>query len=285
MPTTPYVTAAEFAAHPTYLDLDDLRSGVSDPAAQTAELTNLLLTASAWADGECNQPLAAHQVTTTTRGRIDQDGILRVHAFNHPVLAVSSLAYGPTPFALTTPDTSRQWALEGETNNVLLNTGHAFPAGQWLTVQWTYVAGWVSTVLTTDAPAEAGSLTVADPTGILPGTSYRLWEPGSEETITISPSYTPPAATTPPTATAVPLARPTTFAHTAGAGWSGMPADMRLAVVNYTVSLLMRPDTTAEDAYPDTSLAATTRQQDSRRDGSGLVAEAKRILNTYARRV
>jgi hypothetical protein len=64
-----------------------------------------------------------------------------------------------------------------------------------------------------------------------------------------------------------------------------MPADMRLAIANYTISLLARPDTTAEDSFPNTGLASNTRKNDPRKTGSGLAAEAARILNSYARRV
>ena len=73
------------------------------------------------------------------------------------------------------------------------------------------------------------------------------------------------------------------FAHTAGSDLSGMPADMRLAVINYAVAQLLRPDTSSEDAYPDTRLSSGTRQADPRQDGSGLVVEAVRILTRYAR--
>jgi hypothetical protein len=142
------------------------------------------------------------------------------------------------------------------------------------------VAGWVSTLLAADAQPGDTTLDVADATGILPGGSYRLWEPGREEAVTVAPSWTP--ATGP---ASVPLAAPTRYAHDEGGSWSAMPADMRLAIINYAVAQLMRPDTAAEDAFPDTSLSPGTRQQDSRQDGSGLVAEAERILSSYARRM
>jgi hypothetical protein len=283
VPTDPYVTAAEFAAHPTYLDLDDLRSGISDPAAQTAELTNLLLMASAWADGECNQPLGAHQVVAQTPGRTDRDGILRVHAFYGPVLSVSSLAYGRTPFSLMST-AAPQWAPEGETQNLLFPIG---PGPWWpgarLSTSVTYVAGWVSTTLAAAASAGATSLTVTDPTGILPGATYRLWEPGAEESVTVSSAFVPPAVSAPAAPVPVPLAAPTVHDHTAGSGWSGLPSEIRLAVILYAVSQLMRPDTSSEDSYPDTSLSSGTREKDPRKDGSGLVAEAQRLLNPYTR--
>jgi hypothetical protein len=282
MAGTPYVTAPEFVAHPTYLDLETLRPGIMDPDAQTAELTNVLLMASAWADNVCNQPLGAHRVDLGTQGRVDTDGNLIVFPSDRPVLAVDAVSYGST-FARMSY-VPRPAARVDKNQTIYVPVGGTATRGRvWVDI--TYTAGWVSTLLADDAFAGVDSLTVLDATGIMPGASYRLWEPGVEETVTVAPTWTPPAVTDPSGAVAVPLTAPTMHAHNEGAGWSGMPADMRLAIVNYTISQLMRPDTAAEDSYPDTSLSAGTRQTDSRRDGSGLVAEAERILGSYARRM
>lgn len=283
-PTIPYVTAAEFAAHPTYLDLDDLRINVDDPAAQTAELVNVLLMASGWADRTCNQVLAAHSVALSTRARADDDGNLMVGLPDTPFLALQSLAYGRSITAVAA--VASLPACRVDRGKVLLvPTAGAVTPGSAVWVDLTYTAGWANTTVTADAVSGATTLTVADPTGILPGATYRLWEPGAEEAVTVSPAWAPPAMTVPPAPTAVPLAAPTLYAHTPGGGWSGMPADMRLAVINYGVSQLLRPDTAAEDSYPDTRLSSGTRATDPRKDGSGLVAEAERLLNPYARRV
>jgi hypothetical protein len=293
VPAVPYVSPAAFTAHPTYLDVDGLRSGSPYAADQTAALNNILLMASQWADNRCDQPLAAHQNVQRTRGRIDRYGMLRLHPDHTPVLAVTSVGYGYTPTALTTVDASKAWVEDGR--NIVIPLGGA--GGPWsgalqfgtpaaggeVFVQLACTAGWVATQLSAAASAGASSVTVADPTGILPGGQYRIWEPGKEETVTVSSSWTPPVVAVPPVATAVTLAAPLVSAHTAGHDFSGMPADMRLAVTHYTVSLLMRPDTTTEDAYPDTALSSSTRRNDPRQDGSGLVAEAERILASYRR--
>lgn len=283
MPVTPYVTTAEFTAHPTYLDLDDLRSGDTSSADQASELYNLLLMASDWADGLANQPLNAHQVTTSTRARVDRDGNLQLYPKAVPLLSVQSVTYGATSATVTTTaDLTGLWVDEGF-RVVLPMSGAPVRAGQWLFVRWTYTVGWVSTVLTAGAASGANALTVADPAGILPGQTYRVWEPGAEEFVTVSATYTPAIETAPPTVTSVPLAAPTAKAHAAGMGFSGMPSEMHLAIINYTVSQLMRPDTSAEDSYPDSRYASGTRQEDSRKDGSGLVDEAVRLLNKYVR--
>ncbi|MBM9509990.1 hypothetical protein ITX44_36630 [Streptomyces sp. KK5PA1] len=294
MVTVPYVSAAAFQAHPTYLDLDDLRVDVDDPAAQTAELENLLLMSSQWAADTAMQPLHAHVFTQRTRARTDRQGNLKFHLDHTPYLSLVQVGYGYSPTALTVMNSPTVWEQD---NNLTIPLGQGggswsgslqfgFPAGVELWVQAVCVAGFVATRLTADTTAGALTLTVDDPTGILPGAQYRIWEPGAEETVTVSPAWTPPAISVPPTApapAAVTLATPTRFAHTSGHDFSGMPANLRLAVVNYNISQLMRPDTAAEDSYPDTHLASRTRQTDPRKDGSGLVAEAERIINSYWR--
>jgi len=281
---TPYITPAEFAAQPTYLDLTGLRPGIPDPDAQTAELANILLQASSWADNQCNQTLAAHRVMASTRARINRDGNLVIPLTDTPFLAVESLSYGTSFTAMTTVAARSVRVEKVQTLLVPVGSG-ATISGAWLYVDLAYIAGWVSTTASSAAIAGATSLTVADPTGILPGSSYRLWEPGVEEVVTVSPSYAPPPTASPPTPTAIPLASPTLFAHDVGGGWSGMPADMRLAVANRAISLLMRPDSTAEDSYPDTGLASNTRKNDPRKTSAGLVKDAAQVLNSYARRV
>ncbi|WP_369043507.1 hypothetical protein [Streptomyces sp. Midd1] len=277
MPATPYVTAAEFAAHPTYLALDNLRQDTSDPDAQSAELTNILLMASSWADSECNQPLGAHVATRTQRARCDRDGNLQLFANRFPVLSVAAVSYGSGPGdQADVLDLTGAWTLEQRL--VLVPIGGArTPSGPGLYVRWTFVAGRVATLVDDDADQGATALTVTDPTGIQPGEAYRLWEPGLEETVTVADDYEPPTASSAPQPTEIPLAAPTLHAHGAGFSFTGMTSDLRLAVVSYAASLLMRPDSAAEDEYPDNN-ASSTRSKDSRPTGLGLVKEARRIL-------
>jgi len=293
VPSIPYVSAAAFKAHPTYLDVDDLRSGSYLDADQTAELVNILLMASDWADNRCGQNLGAHVVVQNCRARFDRYGNLRIHADNSPVLSVLSVGYGWSPTALTTVSVTSAWVEDGQQIVIplgggggawsgSLQFGSPTPGGEAF-VQLTYIAGWVASQLSAAATAGAITLMVADPTGIVPGGSYRIWEPGAEEDVTVSASWVPPAPAVPTMATAVSLAVPTVYAHEPAHDFSGMPSDVRLAVTNYAVSTLMRPDTAREDSYPDTQLSSGTRQNDPRQDGSGLVAEAERILSRYQR--
>jgi hypothetical protein len=288
---TPYVSADAFRAHPTYLDTDGLRVSSPDPAAQTAELNNILLKASGWADNQCNQPLGAHPKVQKFRQRLDRYGRLLVHADDNPVTAVTGLSWGYSPKVLSAvTDLSGVWVEDGRQIVVTL-PGPSIPSSAGLQfggavgemyVQLSYTAGFVATLLSAASTAGATSLTVADPTGIVPGGQYRIWEPGVEEFVTVSPTWTPPAATVTPAATAVTLAAPTLYAHAAGHDVSGLPAEVRTAVIQYATALLMRPDTTTEDVFPNTQLASNTRRNDPR-NGSGLIAEAARTLSSYGR--
>lgn len=290
MPTVPYVSPAAFRAEPTYLDTDGLRVDDPDPAAQTAALANILLKASAWADNQINQPFGAHTWTQRCRAHVGRTGNLTFHSDHGPVITVTSVGYGLAPNALTTVAGSQAWVEDGA--NVVLPLGgniawsgslqFGLPLSGEVFVQATLTAGFVATAVKVDATVGATSLTVVDPTGIVPGGQYRIWEPGMEETVTVSPAWTPPAATMPPTATAVPLAAPTLFNHAAGHDFSGLPAEVRTAISQYATALLMRPDSTAEDEFPNTSLGSDTRRNDPR-NGTGLIADAVRTLSSYGR--
>jgi hypothetical protein len=288
---TPYVSAAAFRAHPTYLDTDGLRVADPDPADQTAALTTLLLEASEWADNECNQPLGAHVRTVRCRATVDRVGNLKFHSDHAPVASVVSVSYGQTPTAMTTVSGAGAW-VENDANIVVPLGGASIawsgslqfglPLSGEVFVRAVVVAGFAATVLTGTSTAGATSLTVADPTGFLPGERYRIWEPGAEETITIAADWVAPDPTLPPVATAVALASPTLNAHAAGHDLSGLPAEVRMAVVQYAMATLMRPDSTAEDEFPNTALGSDTRRNDPR-DGTGLVAAAARTLASYGR--
>ncbi|MBY8341816.1 hypothetical protein JYK17_17440 [Streptomyces sp. KC 17012] len=293
MAATPYVSAAAFRAHPTYLDTEGLNLASDDPDAQTAELTNLLLAASDWCDSELDQPLGAHLYTQRERVFCGSDGQLKFHSDHGPVIQVTELGYGYTPTALTTLTDPTVW-VEQDTNIVFSFATNGTVAwsgslqfgtpglGGDMFVQSTVVAGHVATVLDDDASDGDSTLTVLDPTGITPGARYRIWEPGVEENVVVDPAWTPPTPSTIPMPTAVSLLQPLRHAHTAGSDFSGMPADLRKAVVLHTVSQLLRPDTTAEDEYPDNA-TSSTRSDDSRTRGMGLLKEARRTLASYAR--
>lgn len=295
MLTQPYVTPASFKAYPTYIPLTQLRPGDSVAADQDAQLNSMLLTASQWADDQCAMgtpggSISAHVQVDNVRLRLSRSGRISYHADHSPVTALTGLAMGPSPDSLTAlTDLTNLWIEDG-VQIVGYPAGAAAPAlnalqfgapvtsGEIFT-RWTYVAGFVSTLLAAPVLAGAASCTVTDPTGIVAGTVLRVWDPGSEEAVTVGPGYVAGSTTVPIVGTFAKAHDPTATPISV----SNLPTTVRQAVIFYTMALLMRPDEGVGDAFPDSRVSPSIRADDSRKDGSGLVTEAIRLLQDYNR--
>jgi hypothetical protein len=276
--SAPYVHVPEFRAHPTFIDTLNLRSGEA-PSAQGAELRNVLLRASSWADNYVSSgSFGAKSFTDMRRGRVDSDGVLWINPSAWPVTDVTSVSYGTRPASMTAVATLDWWIVESGLIGV--NVSGLLAAGRPM-VQTSFVAGFPTSTLATSADAADTSIELSSVVGLRSGDTMRIYDPGAEETVTVGAAYVAGDMT-------VPLASPLAYDHVASAdpgdviAVCGIPADIHLAIINYATALLMRPDTTAEDQYPGSAPSAVTRSQDPRRDdASGLVAEAKRILRSY----
>lgn len=226
-----YLTVAEFKRRPTGLNLNTLVLG-GNQADQDAAVQDIILRASRWCDNEAQQALGAQQYVQQNRLQVDPDGYLRLTAEANPLVRVLSVLLGPTPLYLSAlTDLSGVW-IDGAQSALCPTTtsgvgwvgglGFAGSRRGKFYVKWTYEAGFVATTLTAPSLAGATSVTVADPTGIIPGAQLRLVEAAVSEFVTVGPAYTSGAV--------IPLAAPTTSAHTLGAGVSGVPDDIKEAV-------------------------------------------------------
>jgi hypothetical protein len=288
------VTAASFKAHPTFLDLLNLRTGDTSLADQTSELSNILLMASAMADNYCEfgagGTLSAHTRVENKRLRPDRSGRFLWHPDHIPVVSVQSVAYGRTLGQMTVFTNPAVFIEDERTVVADLQAGTSSwsgmlqfgpPAmGTELFTTWTYTAGYPNTILASTVVGGATAIQVQDATGVAAGSVLRIWDPGAEEAITVAPSYT--------SGTTLPLVSPLLNAHTTGSdgpvGVSALPADVHLAVILYACALLQRPDTEAEDVFPSARVSPNTRVGSSH-DGSGFVTEAERLLEPYRRSV
>ncbi len=295
--TEPYLSVAEFRAAPTYLDSDDLIEG-GTASQQDYELYDVLLRASAWADNHCAQRLGAHVAYETARARVDSRGRVYLHPSNNPVRQVTGLAYGPDPSFMTVlTDLTQIWP-EDERGLVVgllpmrgmwagtLEFGRVPASGRQMFIEYTYVAGFANTALSADAAAGSSSLTVKDGTGFiapstgllgtLRGSTARIWDPGKEEAVTVASGYT--SGTSP-----IPLTASLSNAHFAGTVVSEFPAEVRQAIISYSVSLLLREDVEGEDPFANTPYGPTARKARSGGKAGGLVSEAEKCLNRYQR--
>lgn len=293
----PYVTAAMFRGFPTWLDLDDLIQGGA-AALQDDSLDDVLLQASDWAVGEVEDMLLHAHVVTSERVRIraGRGGRIALKPWDIPVRAVLSLACGWDPAALADlalPAPS-MWIEDGrevtftphggfDFTGPRLQFGRAPGRGMDTYVDWSYIAGFPSTVTAGAVTAGDMSITVGDPTGILPGDVLRCYDPGVSEAFTVAASYVPMVPTVPPTATSIPVAAAAQNAHAAGTGVTGMPRKILQAVIAYAVALLMREDVSDEEPAGDFGPAARTSGSGGERGGaaSGLVNDARGWLNSY----
>lgn len=291
----PYVTPASFKSSPTWMDTDNLIPG-GLPAAQAAELLNVLLRASNWCDVVVGGPtypyLGAHQVTENSRIRAQRDGTFAIHPNHGPVRQVVSLSTGSNPQFLTAQTVGNLWieddrqiilpssgssALATSTN--LQFGGSASTPGYPTYTQLTYVAGWANTTLSANALINATSVTVLNPAGINPGDALRIQDPGSEEYVVVANTFVP--TVTP--GTSVPLVTGLLTAHSTGAGISAMPMNIQQACICYGVGLLLREDVTYEEPFASTPMGPTARMSMSGGIAGGLIEEAVRLLQPYAR--
>jgi hypothetical protein len=253
----PYLTPGGFKAYPTWLDLDNLIPGGAD-AMQEDELADVLLTASEWCVDTCeNMRLDAHYVQgEQLTVRASPAGRITLQPRDIPVRSIISLSYGWAPEALNAlslPDPSMR-----NTGGRLISfrpgglsqqfTGPAIQFGAQVRPQcetyvtWSYAAGFPNSTLSGQLAQAATSVTLSDPTGVLPGDVLRIYDLGVSEALTVAASYVPAIPAIPATATAVPLAAPARFTHQPGTGITGFPRKIIQAVICYTVALLTRED-------------------------------------------
>ena len=293
--TVPYVTVSEIIEYPTFLDLLDLRSGDPLESHQYAILNKMLMLSSAWCDsyvemGTPDGTLSAHTHTDNKRMRPDRYGRLLFTPTHTPFVSLQSLSYGsaigtqtvfPTPSVFVEDNRSVIVDLQSGTTAWSGSLQFGIPTqGAPLFTSWTYIAGFPNTLLASNVSVGATSLPVLDVIGIQPGQSLKIFDPDLDETITISNSWVP---TTGPAS--LPLRSPLLNAHvtTDPVRVSAMGHDIFEACIYYAIAMLIRPDTAAEDTFPDLRGGTSTRLADSRKDGSGLIGEAMELLEPYRR--
>jgi len=293
--TQPYMTPAMFRAFPTWMDTDNLIAGAQQNAQDDA-LADALLAASDWAVGVVeNMPLHGHLVSgENQRCVVKSSGRAYVRPEHVPIRSVTSLSWGGDPSNMqpvALPDSSMwfedsrrmSWAPGGGTaqfRGPALQFGPrtGFP-GQ-VYVSWSYVAGFPSSTISA-VSSGAVSVTVADPTGILPGDTLRIYDPGLSEALTVASTYVPAVPTVPPTPTAIPLAAATANAHAAGTGITGMPRRLLQAVIAFTVAVLLRDDVSAEEPASPFGPAARTTGGGRGGQAAGLVNDAYSWLSAF----
>jgi len=237
----PYLTIAEFKNAPTSIDFDNLVVG-GNSGAQDAELGRVILRATSYLNEYLNQDLTAQSITETQRVRFNNQGFIALHPNHNPIISLSNFEYGPTPNSLITlTDPSTCWF---ENQQVIIPVSDsqltyssqgplAFGgtgAGSRVFVKYTYVAGYVNTLIVT-ATATQTTLTVTSGAGFIAGQSYRIYDGASSETITVASTYTFGSTT-------VPLTSALGFTHAAGVAIGNMPSAIKQATILATTAFI-----------------------------------------------
>jgi hypothetical protein len=282
---TPFVPLAALRVH---FDASALASA-SERAVPDAELVRALRDAEKWAKNICGSRLGPSQSSVSSYASCDQEGSIRVlDVAGRPVVSMQKLKYwyqGSAPVVIERPDgrvdgkdllfpnaVDRQY-LRTRTSNVF----HAMVD---------YVSGWCAAVLVEVARDGDRSLAVEDATWLVPGRQYHLrLATSDDQTVTISPTWTPPPPTGQPVGGTVPIVERLDRSHAAGTTLTDLPTPMHRGIVKYALAVLRAYATIraleAEDDYPDTPLNAATRYVDPIEVAPALVTDAARLLESY----
>ena len=294
--TRSYVTPAMFTAYPTWLDLDNLVPG-GIASVQTDVLADVLLAASDWAVGVCDEmPLHGHFVQNeNVFAYLKSGGRAYARPRHVPLRQLTSMSWGADPsamMAVSLPDATMRFDdnrrvswMPGSGiatfNGPAIQFGPRAVAPQKIWVTWSYVGGFPFGLLASSVAANASSITMDDPSSILPGDVLRVYDPGKSEALTVASNYVPVIPTIPPAQTTIPLAANTQNAHAAGVGVTGFPRKALQAIIAYGVALLMREDVSEEEPSSPFGPAARTTGGARGGQGSGLVNDAYGWLQRY----
>ena len=203
----PYISLQEYKNAPTAIDIDNLVVG-GNAAAQDAELLAVINRASSWIDIHLNQTLVGRQIQETKRARITPQGNIAIHPDNGPLISLNSMSWGTSPNTLVAvTDPSQAWLESTQFVYPIMQTGltyssqgplsFGFPpnTGSQIYITYNYTAGYCNTYCS--GTAGATSVTVDDPTALLPGDSATIYDGAKTETVTVASNYVYGSTTVP----------------------------------------------------------------------------------------
>lgn len=243
LPTTPYLTVAEFKAAPTDVDTTSLVQGGSQQQQDDA-LAVVISQASAAMDKFVHYTLGATVDTETrARVRVTRDGYVRVPVKGIPVQEVDSFQVGLVPSQMQTILAGTDMWIDDNVIHVPVMAATSLPPrvalfgpGDRVFCQWTYVNGYANTLLAAVAAAAATSLSLRSPLGIYAGTSLTIYDSGLSEVVQVASGY---VSNTGPGPVTVPLVSPTLNQHlTVGISVSALPPTVKKAAILWTTALI-----------------------------------------------
>lgn len=231
--TTPYITADEFMASPTGVNVSQLVPRGTEEQNRHA-LNTVIQRASSYADMFCKQVLAATTDITSGRYRIQRTGVVRVATRFSPIVEVTSISLGFTPSSMTAlTNFSNVWidrkvvTFPIETMQLLPGYSTFYGDGR-VYCSVGYVNGYANTLTTGAWSAGVTSATVASTLGMYPGVELTIYDTGAVETVFVQSV----------SGNTVTFTSPLLYAHDAGTNISALPAAVKQAVVLLTSALI-----------------------------------------------
>lgn len=226
----PYITPAEFKAHPTGVDTKNLVPG-GDAATNDQALLQVIRRASGYADSLTEKILAATVDTQTAKPLVMRDGTVSVALDYSPVVGVDTVTAGLRPGSQVPLVEDADWDLSGR----ILTVPTCLPRGERVHVTVRYVNGWANSVLTAPASVGDSSLAVSNGLGLVPGATLALSGARVSEFAVVADTYAPSIALGPVT---VPLASPLAFGYVVGDVFSAFPQAVKMAVIFLTAGII-----------------------------------------------
>ena len=220
----PYITAAEYAAAPTGINLSTLQPGATSLQLADA-LQSAIARGSAWVDQICHQILAATLEVVTGQYRV-QDGMVMVIMKQSPVIAVYSMALGLS--VLSMKPLIVDPGIDIGSKIVRIPLPGTLYGNNPVRASVSYVAGFANCLLTSAVTAGVGHLPLDGVLGITPGMTLTISDPGFTEIVTVLSVGT----------TSIDLAAITQFAHAKGVNVSALPAEVKQAAILLTTATI-----------------------------------------------
>lgn len=266
----PYLTADEYRASPTGVDVGQIVAGGSVPTNMDA-LNQVMARASSAADVICHQVLAATVETITGRWRVDTRGQIRVVCPYGPVVQVNGFSVGTGPTDLLAATDLTPLFIDRRVVTVPATMLHQTGGHAYATL--TYVAGFANSLLTAIANAGASTLTLDNVLGVAPGMSLNIFDPanGQDETVTVQSV----------TGNVVTLVGVTLYTHAVGVNVSALPAAIKQAVV-LLASAIIKTRGSASLVFDTARARPATRQRVDPNEPPE-VEQAKMLLAEFAR--
>lgn len=277
--STPYITAAEYMAAPTGVNVSQLvPRGTLEQNMDALE--SMIARGSSFVDQICNQVLCATIDVQSGTYRIQSGGMLRVPTTFSPIIAVNSIRVGVSPSTMSEINNMNEVWIDRKVVSFPIDTFRLLPtytsavSNSRPYVEIEYINGWANTLTTSASAAGDQSVQLKDPFAMTTGTQLYFSDPGKSEDVVVESIV----------GNTVTFTAPLKFAHDANVSVSALPHAVKQAAILCTSALIK---TRGSEATIMASMAAPHPNRTSGSEDGGMqeIAIARQLLKQFIRTV